>query len=302
MLSDINTAERDEVRAGIWLNIWEYILRNELAARQVIDAMLGSLGVEKNPLILEYITNNLETLYWQFTRPEDRSLMTEALDEQLFNLISNEKDISLKRIYFNCFRRVANSKQGIANLEKIWKDEINLGLNLSEQDHIQLAYELAVRDIPDSDKILQHQLARTKNPDRKAAMSFTIPALSSNVSDRDQFFSSLKDPKNREHEPWVLEALSYLHHPLRQKQSISYIQPSLEILEEIQLTGDIFFPKGWVDQTVSGYQSKEAAEIVRKFIKENPALSSNLKNKLLQSADMLFRAEKILNKESLQPM
>lgn len=298
MLNHVNANSDPEVRAGIWLNLWEYLLRGEINSQQIFEAMLKSLEQEKNPLILEYVTNQLVTLYWQFSTPENRELISQQLDDKLFELMALEKDESIKRTLFNCYKKVAMSETGKINLKKFWNGEVTLGLELSELDRIQLAYELAVRDVEGSKEILEKQWSNTKNPDRAAAMRFVIPALSSEVATRDRFFESLKDPKNREHEPWVLDALEYLHHPLRATESVKYIRPSLDMLQEIQLTGDIFFPKGWVDQTVSGYQSKEAAEVVRTFIAENPNLSSNLKNKLLQSADPLFRAEKILTKST----
>jgi aminopeptidase N len=112
---------------------------------------------------------------------------------------------------------------------------------------------------------------------------------------RDGFFESLSDPKNREHEPWVLQGLRYLHHPLRAERAERYIRPSLDLLEEIQRTGDIFFPKGWLDATLGGHNSARAAAIVRTFLDDQPDLPARLKGKLLQSADPLFRAEQILD-------
>lgn len=302
MLTTVNGEEEPEVRAARWLNIWEYVLRGELDAKQTLETILAGMAVEKDPLILEYITNRMTSIFWQFTSPEDRQLISTKIDETLFELIALEKDASLKRTLFNCFRQTASSKDGIENLRKFWSDEMTLGLEISEQDHIELAYELAVRDVDGSDEIIATQLANTKNPDRKAAIEFIKGSLSGNEAQRDAFFESLKDSRNREHEPWVLKALGYLHHPLHAQQSVKYIQPSLEMLEEIQLTGDIFFPKGWVEQTVSTYQTKEAADAVKQFLNENPNLSQNLKNKLLQSADPLFRAEKILSAKQTQNM
>jgi hypothetical protein len=58
---------------------------------------------------------------------------------------------------------------------------------------------------------------------------------------RDAFFASLKQENNREKEAWVVLALGYLHHPLRLSTSEKYLPESLALLEEIQLTGDIFF-------------------------------------------------------------
>jgi aminopeptidase N len=120
------------------------------------------------------------------------------------------------------------------------------------------------------------------------------PALSADPDVRDQFFARLSEVENREHEPWVLEAVRYLHHPLRAAYSQRYILPSLELLQEIQATGDIFFPKNWLDATLGGHNSSAAANVVRDFLQRQPDYPSRLRGKILQSADGLFRAERIL--------
>ncbi len=78
--------------------------------------------------------------------------------------------------------------------------------------------------------------------------------------------------------------------------SVRYLKESLEMLQEIQRTGDIFFPSAWLNATFGSYQSKEAAEIVRSFLKSHPAYNAKLKMKILQAADPLFRAEKLIAK------
>lgn len=57
-----------------------------------------------------------------------------------------------------------------------------------------------------------------------------------------------------------------LHHPLRAESAVQYIPESLGMLEEIQRTGDIFFPKRWMDATLSGHNSSSAAHLVRTFL------------------------------------
>jgi aminopeptidase N len=89
----------------------------------------------------------------------------------------------------------------------------------------------------------------------------------------------------------VLEALTYLHHPLRAEASLHYIGPSLAMLEEIQRTGDIFFPKRWMDATLSGHSSASAARMVRTFLAElPPEYPDRLRRIVLSSADDLLRA------------
>jgi len=66
-------------------------------------------------------------------------------------------------------------------------------------------------------------------------------------------------------------------------------------LQEIQLTGDIFFPAAWLQGTLGAYQSATAARTVQAFLAAHPASSYNpqLRMKLLQAADDLFRAQKM---------
>jgi aminopeptidase N len=180
-------------------------------------------------------------------------------------------------------------------LRQVWekKETVN-GLPLAEADYTALALELAVRQVDGWETILNEQLARIENPDRKARFQFVMPALSADPAIREQWFVALRDVNNRRREPWVLEGLNYLHHPLRADVSKQYVQPSLELLWEIQKTGDIFFPKRWLDATLGGHSSKEVADTVRAFLKSLPAnYPERLRNITLQSADELFRASEI---------
>ena len=169
-------------------------------------------------------------------------------------------------------------------------------VTVSEDDRIALAYELALKRPAKQQHYLLTQLSETVNPDRKARMQFVIPALSDDKKVRDAFFESLKQEVNREHEPWVLEALNYLHHPLRAESSIAYLRPSLDLLQEIQLTGDIFFPQRWLQTTFDNYSSAEAMRVVDEFLKANPDYPVFLKNKILQSTDLPKRAVSLQNK------
>src|SRR5258706_3968388 len=110
---------------------------------------------------------------------------------------------------------------------------------------------------------LEQQIGRTINPDRKARLQFVVSALSSDPAERDRFFASLADVTNRRHEPWVLDGLRYVHHPLRAASAVKYIDPSLKLLQEIQQTGDIFLPMRWIVETLGGHRSPDAAAIVR---------------------------------------
>jgi aminopeptidase N len=70
------------------------------------------------------------------------------------------------------------------------------------------------------------------------------------------------------------------------------------MLQEIQKTGDIFFPNAWLNATLGGHSSPEAAAIVRRFLATLPPdYPERLKNITLQSADGLFRATLIQERQ-----
>ena len=63
------------------------------------------------------------------------------------------------------------------------------------------------------------------------------------------------------------------------------------MLREIQRTGDIFFPKRWMDATLSGHRSARSAQMVTAFLDALPRdYPDRLRRTILSSADDLFRA------------
>ncbi len=295
LLENIYSIDDEIVKFVAWQSLFESMLRGKIVAKDLMNTILKSLPHEKEILGLSARLNYLEEIYWGFLSLEEQRQLFPTLGKDLWTLMENAKTQDFKKSLYNTFVSVAQSEEDVNVLFEVWKKSKTInGLKLSENDFTTLAYELAVRNYKDSDNILQEQLKNITNPDRKAAMEFIIPALSNDVAARDAFFESLKAKENRQKEPWVQRALSYLHHPLRAEAAEKYILPSLELVREIQKTNGIFFPKGWTSTILNGHRSPAAAQIVNQFVKGLPAdYPYKLKNKILQSADRLSRRASI---------
>jgi aminopeptidase N len=259
---------------------------------------LRALPLEKNELNVQRILSSLTQTYWRYTADAQRRQHAPEIERVLKGGMLAAQTASLKSAWFSALRDTAQTPDTLAWLRRVWAREENIaGLPLSENDEIRLAEDLAVRGLPDAKAILAAQYERTKNPDRKAQLRFVTPALSSDPHERDAWFAALADVANRRHEPWVLEGLRYLHHPLRASSSERYIEPSLLLLRDIQRTGDIFFPKRWMDATLGGHQSTTAAAIVRSYVAQLPKeFPERLRRIILSSADELYRASRIVNR------
>ncbi len=281
-------------RAAFWINTWEAILHNDLNPVLVFEKLLTAIQKEENPLIINYQLNRISDIFWSLLNEQEQGVYSKKVEALLTKMIKKENDISLKRLLYNSLLRVTYSQKGTAFLVKVWdKKGENLALKLSESELVNLSYQIAVREAERSNEILQEQLKSTKNKDRKNQMEFVMKALSPEESVRDAFFESLSQVENRGSEPWVIQALNLLHHPLRQNTSKKYVQKSLELTEEIQETGDIFFPARWLGSTLNQYSSPKIADQVREFLKDKPDLSPQLRNKVLQAADKVFRTSAI---------
>jgi aminopeptidase N len=287
----------DPMKRGIgWLNLWEDMLYGFSSPNDLIQLAIRALETETDILNIQRILGILTDIFWHYLLDYQRQAISLELETALKTHLYNAQTVSLKSSFFRALRSITLTNSGISWLQNVWmKSDSISGIKFSERDYMYMAAELAIREKSETADILNTQLERIKNPDRKSRFMFVMPALSNDESVRDSFFESLKKEENRAREPWVQQAVGYLHHPLRARSAQKYIRPSLEILEEIQKTGDIFFPARFINATLAGHHSLSSVEIVNRFLEEHPDYSPKLKLKIFQASDRMFRASKILH-------
>lgn len=282
-------------RAAAYISLYENMLnRRYIKPAALLNLFLDGLNKEKEELNIKLITGYIGTIYWEFLSQQERNSLSDIQEEKIWNAMLEQADVNIKKLLFKAYQDIFLSKAAYGRVYDIWKTQkAPAGVKLSEDDYTSLAFSLALRTDNDG-IILKEQLLRISNPDRKKRFEFMMPALSAEVAERDKFFKSLELKVNREKESNVGAALYYLHHPLRQATSVKYLRKSLDMLEEIQTTGDIFFPQSWLQATLGYYQSAEAAGIVQEFLNDHPDYNPKLKAKILQTSDNLFRARQLL--------
>lgn len=287
------TVKDELIRGAIRISLQEELIHKEITGEDFISYLLISLEKEKESLNRQLLLSQLNQVFWSFLSDEQRSIYTPQIEKLLWELMNESTSVSAKAAYFSSYRDLALSQEATQTLYDIWsgKNKIS-GLPVSEQQMIDLAVSLALLLPQQASEIIDSQLMKTLNPDRKKRLKYIQPFLSADIRERDTAFESLFETENRGVEPWVVDAVRYLNHPLRAKESTHYITPSLELLEEIQKTGDIFFPRQFITAVISGHQSPTAAYYVKKFLLEHPHFPYRLKNKVLMAADLLFATQK----------
>ncbi len=298
LLENIHLIKDEVTRTIAYITFFQALVNYNLSPKEFINKMMAALKSETAKENFQMVLDNVELCWWFFLKQEERLELVNEVEGGLFKLAENIENNEAKSAVFQILLSVFVSKDAEDFFYKLWENNDKFyGLKPSGTDYSTIALALSLRDYPGADSILNEQLARINDCDRKERMKFIMPAVSADEKVRDKFFESLQKPENRQQEIWVRSGLYYLNHPLRAEYSVKYLPKTLGMLEEIQKTGDIFFPKNWLAYSVGRYNTAEAVKIVTQFLDENPDYNKNLKDKILQLSDYLFRAEKINENE-----
>ncbi|MSO83896.1 MAG: hypothetical protein EXQ53_11495, partial [Acidobacteria bacterium] len=290
LLQHIEAIADPLTRGSAWVTLWDNMLESHVSPGAWLDAVVRALPVETDEQNVQRVLAYATRLFWGHLSADERARRAPALEAMLRAGIDRASTSGAKSAWFSAFRDEALTPASLAWIERLWRrGETIPGLPFAEADEIAMALELAVREVPAWREILQTQHDRTQNLDRQARFAFVMPALSADPLVREQAFARLRDVENRRREPWVVESLAYLNHPLRETHARRFIGPSLELLREIQQTGDIFFPTRWTEAALSGHRSPEAAAIVRDFLGRELQYPQRLRWTILGAADELFR-------------
>ena len=273
-------------RLSALITLNENLLGGTIAPQRFLRAMIAYLPQERNQQLftqaLTYIRGCFGLYYDETASPE--------LEGALWDIAQNDPDRQRSIMATLAWCGIARSPLAINTLYELWNDErLANRMLLGENDLTNLSYTLALRFPDRAAEIIARQGARITNPDRQKQYAYIAPAVSPSASVRDSVFRSLLEPANRSIEPWACTALSLLNHPVHGDRSAAYIRPGLEELQEIQRTGDIFFPRKWTAALLGSQRSEAAATAVDAFIADHPGYPPLLGSKILQQADPLFR-------------
>lgn len=290
LLAGIDELENPLHRAVVWQTLWEEVLEDSVTPMQFVARATLAIEQESEQLVAQQLLGMLRHAYWQFLSESQRRDVSTDIEAALWKALDSAPTPGRKGAYFRALISVTLSEEGVSRLAAIWRGDEKLeGLPLQEQQFTRLAEALALRDVADASVILDTQEQRISNPDRLARFRFVRPALSGDAEVREALFRSFADVAVRRRESWILNAMAAIHHPMRNEESLYLLRDSLDLVEEIQQTGDIFFPLNWLNATLDGYRSEASAEIVIDYLNENSELPPRLRGKVLQAVDDLYR-------------
>lgn len=264
-------------RYAAMMYLYESWLGHQMSPAEAFDALFGGLQTQDNPLVASTCISYLLSIIAE-TAGEER----QDMEERLYLLGRAATNNTLRRQVLQGIGRTALSPLLTDSLYALWQTKGEP--LLSERDYMRMAYHLAILMPAKWQDILSTQRGRLDGADLLREFDFVSRGCDPDTAVQQTLFDQLLKAENRRVEPYASALLSLLNHPTREPLSNRYILPALEILEEIQRTGDIFFPLDWCQALLSGHHSREASQLVKQFEATHPDLPKPLLNKLLQAA------------------
>lgn len=290
LLRDLPRVPRALDRGVALVTLHDELREGRVAPVALQQAALALAESERDEQLLARTLGVLTQVRWTWLEPGERAEAAPDVERRLRAGLASAPTTGARLSWFRALVRTATTAPSLAWLEGVWRgDSAVAGLVLGEEDRTTLALQLAVREVPRWREILEGEQSRLANPDRRARFAFVRPAVDADPSVRAAWFESLREPANRRREPWVLDGLALLHHPLRADGSVTLVPPALAMLEEVRATGDIFFPRRWLDAVLGGHRSPEAAAAVRAYLADRATLTPRLRLLVLQASDDLRR-------------
>jgi aminopeptidase N len=277
-------------RAVAWQELHEGVLFNKLKGESFIRLCMKHLSTETDNFVIRRTLSFMVNVHDIYIDEGARQLLRDELDRFFMTMLfKNRKDIH-KKPFFRALLAIYSSRDVGNYFLKVLRGQYRReDLVLQDEDRVAIACNIALREPPLRDQMKRFISRTIKDKDLLDRFLYVYPAVSGDKQTRDSVFNALMLAENRANEVWATDALRWLNHPRRKSEAEEYIPAILSKLQEIQETGDIFFPSSWLDAGLSGHTSKYAYTIVRQFLDKNPGLPENLRLKILVATDHLRR-------------
>lgn len=292
-------------RQATLMNLYENYLGHRITNEEWLNNLIEALRVEQNPLTASTICSYLREPMMRMSVDGRNALIArgerdllnkmQMVEAELIEISENHPLASVRTQLVRVLMHVGMSKETVAWLRALWEKADNP--LLSERDYMSLSYEVAIRQPADAEEIVAEQRERLAHPsggvaanaDRLREYDFISRAVLPSRHQLDALFDELLTPEGRRIEPWAARVLSLMNHPLREGRSVGYIRPALEALEDVQRTGDIFFPANWCNALLGEHIGDDARNEVKTFLNDHPHYLPLRRNKVLNAAYGMFR-------------
>jgi aminopeptidase N len=245
---------------------------------------------EKDPMIMSAAIDHMFKIAFDLT-PAQRT----TLELCIMDLLGENHSKECRQTIIRKLASNMTSPGVVSQINDIWQKHNETIFD--EHDYMNMAYRLAMLQPSRWQEILSAERSRLQTEDLRKEFDYVSRACNPDATKRTELFNSLLKPENRQQEPWALHALDLLNADIYESDNLNYITASLNSLQYIQQTSDIFFPGNWIKTVLAHRKNPAAKQAVEKFLATDKKMPENLRNKVLEAAWVLMKQEPYVEKQ-----
>lgn len=277
-----------EHRAVSWMVLWDAVGDGVLPARRFAEALLERLPAEGESLLRDWLSGLLHRVFWRWLPDDDRRALAPEVEELCRTALASSSQAESRRSWFGRLRGLTSTPAGVEWLHAAWSARAFAGESLGLLDETALAETISVLDDGRAPAVLAVQRDRLADVGARARLDYLAPALRADRAGHRAMVAGFTERDRRQPEVWMLDALSWMHHPLRRADAVPLIEPCLRLLPEVQAGGDIFLPRRWAHAVLQGHNTAGAADAVERVLTLD-TLTPFHRRLVLEAADDLRR-------------
>lgn len=273
-------------RAMGWDALWELVRRRSLLPNEFISIAERSLPHEQDEQIVGAQLRHVSRAAEVYLSPEQSTMLLPALEASLQSVANDAKrPYEIRKPNLDALIRVTRTGAGLKYLDGLLDSANAAGAPLRAPTRWAIVTRLIATGFPTAPNRFAAE-SRTDSTSEGKRYAFIARAATSDANvKRDYFSRYLSDPNLNEE--WATSSLGAFNETDQQGLTLGYLKPALDTLPWLQRNRRIFFIGSWLGGFIGGQSSPQAVATVRDFLKSNPDLGADLRQKILQTLDEL---------------
>ena len=280
------------LRAMLWGTLWDEVRGARLHPARFVGLVVRDLPREQDEQIVPSQLSRLSRTMNAYLVDAARDSTQDAVERFLWSGAGDvTRSFGIRRAYLDAFISVARSPAALSRLRDVLAADSAAGEVVRDPLRWEIVTRLMVLGTDDAAARLAAQVSRDSTPDGRRR-AFTVGAAHGAASTKAEYFRRYFADSSL-NEDWASGSLGAFNAIEHQSLTRAYVRPALDSLPFIQANRRIFFLGSWLGAFLNGQTEPAALDIGQRFLRDNPRLPIDLRQKVLQNVDELARTVRI---------
>ena len=292
LAQNVATLSDPLTRAMSWDALWELVRRGSLAPASFLGIAERQLTGEHDEQIVAAQMGHVTRAARAYLTADEQARLTPELEATLARVANDTtRPYGIRKPNLDALIRVARTPSTLRALDALLDSTSAAGAPLRPPTRWAIVTRLLAEAQPTA-RARFAALARSDSTSEGKRYAFIAGAAVPDAAVKRAYFTRyLSDPALNE--DWATASLGAFNEIDQQALTLPYLRPALDTLPWLQRNRRMFFIGSWLDGFLSGQTSPEAVAVVHDFLTRRKDLGTDLRQKVLQTADELERTVRI---------